>query len=260
MIDEIKKSINSIFSDRISSPFYGTLIVSWLIWNWKIVYLTFFIDQDQIAGNKIEFIQTHYSDIHVLVTFPILSTIVLLTVLPFITNGAFWLDTVFTTWRINQKNKIEGKQLLTIEQSIRLRTEIRELEESIEKLLEKKNEEIKMLKQELELKSKPSTTPSSSKNTTAKRTTRSGKGSSYGLGDYTQLKKNSKLFDVLEDVVKSIREKSQFPTGLDPKVKEYYLVNEIVDEDKDAFGNTIYFLTFRGEEIYKEHFNKSFSG
>jgi hypothetical protein len=257
MIDEIKKSINSIFTDRISSPFYGTLIVSWLIWNWKIVYLTLFIDQERISGTKIDYIQSNYSSIHSLLTFPLVSTIILLTILPFVTNAAFWLDIVFTTWRVNQKNRIEGKQLLTIEQSIRLRTEIRELEESIEKLLEKKNEEIKVLKQELELKNKPSASLSPSKST-SKRPTRSGKGSSYGLGDYNDLKKSSKLFDVFESIVKSIRETNQFPKDLDPKIKEYYLVNEIVDEDKDSFGNPYYVLTFRGEEIYKEHFNRSF--
>ena len=35
---DVKKSLNSIINERISSPFYGTLILSWLIWNWK--YLT----------------------------------------------------------------------------------------------------------------------------------------------------------------------------------------------------------------------------
>jgi hypothetical protein len=31
MIEETKKSIQSILSQRISSPFYGTLVISWLL-------------------------------------------------------------------------------------------------------------------------------------------------------------------------------------------------------------------------------------
>ncbi len=150
MIDDIKKSITSIFSERVSSPFYGTLAMSWLIWNWKIIYLTFIIDQNKIEGNKIDYIVTNYGSLNNLISLPLISTLILLTLIPFITNGAYWLDIKFTNWRVNAKNEIEGKQLLTVEQSIQLRMDIRELELNFDKLLEKKNEEIKFLKEELE--------------------------------------------------------------------------------------------------------------
>jgi hypothetical protein len=47
MQSEIKKSINSILFERLTSPLYGTLIISWLIWNWKIIYLTLFVDSEE---------------------------------------------------------------------------------------------------------------------------------------------------------------------------------------------------------------------
>jgi|GEM_PF-2504987 hypothetical protein len=256
MIDDIKKSINSILYERVSSPFFGTIIVSWLIINWKIPYLTIFVDQDKLDKNKIDFIIENYCSVDNLVVFPAISTLALLTVIPFLTNGAYWLDLKFKTWRVNKKNQIVGKQLLTLEQSIRLRTEMREMEESFDKLLEKKDEELKALKSELE--TKRVTNSDSAKTKTSKKITRSGKGSGYSLEDYNDLKNDEKLYSVFEQIAKSLKETNQFPPDLDEKIKEYYVVNEIVDEDEDAWGNKTYFLTFKGERIYKEHFNNTF--
>ncbi|MFM7857589.1 MAG: hypothetical protein ACKO96_38120 [Flammeovirgaceae bacterium] len=254
MIDDIRKSINSILYERVSSPFYGTIIISWLIINWRIPYLTLFVDQDKLDKNKIDFIIDNYCSFDTLVIFPAISTFSLLTVIPFITNGAYWLDLKFKTWRVNKRNEIEGKQLLTMEQSIRFRTEMRELEESFDKLLEKKDEEIKTLKSELGTKR----LPNSDNVKTSKRATRTGKGSNYSYSDFTDLRDNQKLYKVFEEIAKSLKDTNQFPKDINEKIKEYYLVNEIVDEDLDAWGNKTYFLTYKGEEIYKEHFNNAF--
>lgn len=138
MIDEIKKSANSIFNERISSPFWGTLICSWLIWNWRIVYVTFIINQDKIPGTKIDYILNNFSDINYTVTYPLISTVLLLTLVPFITNGAFWLSLKFQQWRSDQKNAIEKRQLLTLEQSILLREEIINQEKGLTHFLKAK--------------------------------------------------------------------------------------------------------------------------
>lgn len=146
MIEETKKSIQGILAQRISSPFYGTLIVSWLLWNWKITYLTFFVSEKIIKLNKIDYISTNYNNFNHLVLFPFLSTIVILTLIPFLTNAAFWLDLNFDKWRIDKKIEIEKKQLLTIEQSISLREQVLNMENRFESLLSDKNTEINQLK------------------------------------------------------------------------------------------------------------------
>lgn len=146
MIDETKKSIQGILAQRISSPFYGTLVVSWLLWNWKIIYLTFFVTEKIIKQNKIDYITANYSNFNHLVLFPFISTIVILTLIPFLTNAAFWLDLNFDKWRIDKKIEIEKKQLLTIEQSISLREQILNMENRFESLLSDKNSEIAQLK------------------------------------------------------------------------------------------------------------------
>jgi hypothetical protein len=147
MMQDIKKSISTILYERTTSPFYGTLITSWIIWNWKIIYLTFFISENKIVQNKIDYIAENYCDIHHLLTYPLVSTIVLLTLIPFLVNGAYWISLSFSNWRLTQKNLIEKKQLLTVEQSIELREQILKQEERFSKLVDDRNLEIEQLKE-----------------------------------------------------------------------------------------------------------------
>jgi hypothetical protein len=146
MIANLKKSLSAILYERTSSPFYGTLIVSWLVWNWKIIYLTFFISEDKIELDKISYISENLSEINNLITYPLISTLILLTLIPFISNGAYWLNLKFENWKKDKKNEVEKKQLLTLEQSIEIREQLLNQENRFEKLLEDKNTEIKQLK------------------------------------------------------------------------------------------------------------------
>jgi len=83
------KSMKSILHERISSPFYGSLIVSWLLWNWKIPYVTLFVDSSKLTVDKIAYIMINCNDCRYLIYYPLISTVVILTVIPFITNGAY---------------------------------------------------------------------------------------------------------------------------------------------------------------------------
>jgi hypothetical protein len=150
MIDDLKKSFNEIIYERTTSPLYGTIITSWLIWNWRIIYLIFFVSEKKIEGHKIDYILDNYSNIEHILIFPLISTILLITVVPFLSNGAFWLSLKFNKWKVDQKNKVDKKQLLTLEQSISLREEISKQEERSGKLVENKNLEIAQLQNQLE--------------------------------------------------------------------------------------------------------------
>jgi hypothetical protein len=146
MITELRKSINSILYQRVTSPLFGTFCVAWLVWNWKIVYTTFFIDENKIDKNKIDYIVENFNGTEFLIWYPLLSTLILLTLIPFVSNGAYWLSLKFEKWRVDNKNEIEKKQLLTLEQSIQLRGQIIESERKFDSLLQNKNDEIKQLK------------------------------------------------------------------------------------------------------------------
>ncbi|GGG27144.1 hypothetical protein GCM10011344_29880 [Dokdonia pacifica] len=150
-LKEFGNSINKILNERLSSPFYGSLIVSWLIINWKIIYLTLFVDSKEIVGNKIDFIIDNYSDQWYLIWFPLISTILLICVVPFITYGAYWLSLFFNDLRQKRKIEVEKSQVLTVEQSLQIRAEIQNQKITFNGLLDEKNDEISLLKKEIEI-------------------------------------------------------------------------------------------------------------
>lgn len=150
MWDEIKKSINSTLYERITSPFYGTLIISWAIWNWKIIYLTIFVSENKIPVDKVSYILANYSNIWCLVGFPLLSTIILLTGMQYVSNWAYYLSLYFLKLKKDKKRKYENKEMLTVEQSIELRTSLHDFQIKYEKMLETKEADIKNLNSSIE--------------------------------------------------------------------------------------------------------------
>lgn len=151
MFEEFRKSINSVLYERVVSPLFGTFIFTWLVWNWKILVLLFFVNEEKLNTTKAEFIAVNFNNSNNLIIYPIISTAILLTIVPFISNGAYWLNLKFQKWRYDQKNHIERRKLLTIEQSLQLREEIENQKEKFVKLIQSKNSEIEQLTQEIEL-------------------------------------------------------------------------------------------------------------
>jgi hypothetical protein len=152
MLDEIRKSINSTLYERTKSPLYGALITSWCLWNWKLIYYLFVVDSKTSFNDRVACIQNELTNNWTLFYGPLLSTLFILTVFEFISNYAYWLHIYYKTWRINKKTHEEGKQLLTYEQSLKLRNDIRQTEEQYEKLIQEKEVEIKVLNDSLSLK------------------------------------------------------------------------------------------------------------
>jgi len=150
MSNDIKNSINKILNERITSPFYGTFILTWLIWNWRILYLTFFISEDKIKVDKISYIIANFSEIKYLILFPLITTIILISIFPLVTTRAYWIYLMYEQWKLNKRNEVQKKELLTLEQSINLREQIKSQEKRFEELLDDKNLKIKQL--ELQLK------------------------------------------------------------------------------------------------------------
>lgn len=147
MFDDIKKSISAILYERTTSPLFGTFIISWVICNWKIIYLTFFISEDKIEINKIDYITTNCNKDWNLMWLPLISTFVLITIIPIFSNGAYWLTIIYNKWKVEKKKEVESSQQLTLEQSIELRKQISEQENQFEKMLSNKDLEIRQLKQ-----------------------------------------------------------------------------------------------------------------
>jgi len=65
MLKEIYESTRDSVKDKLTnSVMYGTFVTTWLIWNWKFIYITFFVDQGWIFQKtqllKIEYLVTNY--------------------------------------------------------------------------------------------------------------------------------------------------------------------------------------------------------
>lgn len=255
MFDETKKSVESILTQRLSSPFYGTLIISWLIWNWKIIYLTIFISEDNITGTKIDYIIKNYNDIWHIVWFPLISTVLLLTVIPLVTNHAYWLDLIYTNWRETKKQSVEMKQLLTLEQSVKLREQIINLEKSYDTLLAQKDSEIEQLKLIIDTKKPKSDLDSKIPKNNVK------------INDdeiqklVKQINGNEKLknaFKTIEDhtLGKSlISQDLKDEPNIAPEVLSFYVSNDIIDS-KDTYT---YKWTTKGKAIYQIISNNDFN-
>jgi hypothetical protein len=147
MFDDIKKSISAILYETTTSPLFGTFIISWLVCNWKIVYLTFFISEDKIEITKIDYITTNCNNEWNLIWLPLISTSILITIIPIFSNGAYWLTIIYNKWKVEKKKEVELSQQLTLEQSIELRKQISEQENQFEKMLSNKDLEIRQLRQ-----------------------------------------------------------------------------------------------------------------
>ena len=150
MLNHIKRSFDDILRERTTSPLFGTLIVSWCIFNWKIIYITLFVSESKMSITKIAYIVNYCSNPYNLYLYPLVSTVFLLTIIPFLNNGSYFLKLKFDNWRIKIKHRLEENMLLTIEQSTALREQMRQFKMDFKQTIDTKDEEIKTLKNQLQ--------------------------------------------------------------------------------------------------------------
>lgn len=97
LINDTKEAIKK----RLGSPMYANFFISWIGWNWKVVYVTFFIDQNILFDSKqitkIEYIQSLYGTGNFLEWFCTISSLILLPLLSafFILFVFNWLELIF---------------------------------------------------------------------------------------------------------------------------------------------------------------------
>lgn len=147
-MNELTKSIKAVLYERIQSPLAGSFLLTWLVWNWKIIYVTFFISEYKIEGTRIEYIINSSDQLH-LVWGPVFSTIAILTIIPLISYYAYWLSLIFKKMYIDKKNKIEGETLLTKKQNLELHRRLKEELEKVATIVLEKEEKVEQIKSEM---------------------------------------------------------------------------------------------------------------
>jgi hypothetical protein len=79
------KDMPSYMNERAKSPFYGSFILSWLIWNWKIVFVVLFFKHEDMGGlNIIDYILLSYVNIWDSLVIPLSVGLVFIFLLPWI--------------------------------------------------------------------------------------------------------------------------------------------------------------------------------
>lgn len=72
------KNLPQRFVDSVSSSYFKRFSISWIVWNWKLVYITIFDTELSQGETRIKFIVEHYSScwrtLCFLVLFPAIST------------------------------------------------------------------------------------------------------------------------------------------------------------------------------------------
>jgi hypothetical protein len=155
MIDEIKKSISATLYERTTSPLFGTFFFSWSVWNWKIIIALFFTTAEELKMTKFEYIDINLLNVYDGLIYPIISTIIILTLYAWVSEQAYRLWLYFDKRKNDHKNTIEKQKLLTKEQSMKIRLELSKQENSFENLIKDKEGLITALKNEIsELQSK----------------------------------------------------------------------------------------------------------
>lgn len=149
MFTDIRKSLSSALYERTTSPFYGSLIITWCLWNWSILYLLFWDESKMCFYSKLNYVNTELFSFGHFIFYPLLSTVFVLTVGNVLSSGAYWLQLYFDKWRAKKKESYDSDKRLTIEESLSLRREILEQQKSFRDSIEMKESEIELLHSQL---------------------------------------------------------------------------------------------------------------
>ena len=152
MFDEILKSIRSQLYERAVSPLFGSVLISWGIWNYKFVLLVFSgiaITEKYSLIDEVLF--SNWQQIYLRgALYPFLTAIFYIFVYPYPAKYVFAFSRNRQKEINDIKHRIEEETLLTVKESRAIRGEIFALEEEHQKEVKRKDNEIFRLREELE--------------------------------------------------------------------------------------------------------------
>lgn len=156
LLDDILASTKESLAERLSSPFLGSFVVAWCLWNWKFLVILFSAATVSQTFNLVE--KVAYPDWYTIVTcgilYPVLSALAYIFIYPYPARFIY----AFTLRRqreINEtRQQIADETPLTVEESRRIRAEYVENDRKSKEALERLNEEIARLNAALDVATK----------------------------------------------------------------------------------------------------------
>ncbi|MBL7663520.1 MAG: hypothetical protein JNM93_00190 [Bacteriovoracaceae bacterium] len=145
-MEDIIKSIKSILYERVSSPLAGAFLVSFVIINWRIPLILIY--GDDTSSSRIWDIELYLSKVSIcyLLFFPLLSTILFICVFPYFSNLAFEISQWWGQKTLKIRNKYEDTERLSVEQSLKIRLELKNQQTLFQEMLESKEKELENLR------------------------------------------------------------------------------------------------------------------
>ena len=146
-LKDLLTSTNKTFKSRITNPFFGAFIITWILINWKIVlYLLY----DMELTYKIDEIENLLkNDWNSYIT-PLISSTVIVIIYPVLGNLSHWLYEFYKKWRISVDFKINENTPMRLEEAKELRKKFKEMEESNREYVEFKDRKIEILETDLD--------------------------------------------------------------------------------------------------------------
>lgn len=148
MLDDLKQSAQSYIQERFSTPFAGAFLASWVVANWKLLYVLFISEEKLTIHDRISFVEKYYLNHLQNYIIPMGAAFLYVLVYPFVSQllQRVWL---WHKERIEtMRNEVEKKTLLTVEQSLELRQVMKNLKQRYEADLQDRENTIAELRKE----------------------------------------------------------------------------------------------------------------
>lgn len=152
--DSTIDSFLQVVKERLSSPLYGVYILTWVIYNWKVIYITFFTDvqildkQYSINTSKIEYIDSIITKFPSWLC-PLIATIIIILGFPFLNNLAFRVKMEYQKVKRKIFKDAYKSSFLSKEESLDIISNAEKEVLQTEKTLKYKTERIRNLTEEL---------------------------------------------------------------------------------------------------------------
>ncbi len=117
VVKKIKEPVEKYIEEKFDSPFWMTFIISWLFWNWKIWYTTFFIDSkllfDKESILKIDYILNFYHFDNLFWGWDFIKSISHLFLLPLFSSWliVFVVSHFIDVWFYDKSEKTKGRKI-----------------------------------------------------------------------------------------------------------------------------------------------------
>lgn len=132
-LSELGKSVREAFYERGTSPLYGSLIISWIMWNWKVLYILLFYEEQMTVAMRFEKVLevSHWSSLYV---WPPLTAAFLVFLMPFASNFVYKFSETYKIKRKEIKFKIQKLTPINFEEQAKLLDDLSSKDTEVAKL------------------------------------------------------------------------------------------------------------------------------